>query len=478
MHIPALPLSLLLSLMLLAAPALASKPQSASPLGPFDFTVHKLGAGGGPTLLVVGGIQGDEPGGFTAASLLASRYSFTKGQVWIVPNFNFLSIIHSSRGIHGDLNRKFAALDKSDPEYHAIAAIKPLILDPQVRLVLNLHDGSGFYRPTPLNAQLCPARWGQSVIIDQESIDIARQGGQESQNALGNLGNLARLVSAQVNDKLLNPLHVFHVKNTETRLGDVEMEKTLTYFAITHGKPAFGLEASKELNAAQRAYYHLVAVEAFLRQVGIEFKRDFTLEPQEVERAARAGASVTFYDNRIFLDLENVRKQINYLPIKKDDVLPFSTSNPLLTVAGGDQTYTIHHGNRALTTIKPQYFEFDTSLSGVTMRLDGQKKDVPFGRMVAVKEKFQVDAPEGFRVNVIGYNDPERDNESGLALKQTDLQSRFSLDEGGGIYRVEVYKGKKFAGMILVNFRGRPAGPVTAQAATSRVLVSPTNAGR
>ena len=31
-----------------------------------DFTLHRLGPGGGPVLLVVGGIQGDEPGGFSA----------------------------------------------------------------------------------------------------------------------------------------------------------------------------------------------------------------------------------------------------------------------------------------------------------------------------------------------------------------------------------------------------------------------------
>ena len=35
-----------------------------------QFTLHKLQSGvPGPTLLIIGGIQGDEPGGFTAASL-------------------------------------------------------------------------------------------------------------------------------------------------------------------------------------------------------------------------------------------------------------------------------------------------------------------------------------------------------------------------------------------------------------------------
>ena len=41
----------------------------------FPFTLHKLkSAEAGPTLLVIGGIQGDEPGGFTAASMLVTDY--------------------------------------------------------------------------------------------------------------------------------------------------------------------------------------------------------------------------------------------------------------------------------------------------------------------------------------------------------------------------------------------------------------------
>ena len=43
--------------------------------GNLDFTLHKLDSGRpGPTILVIGGIQGDEPGGFSAAALLVSHY--------------------------------------------------------------------------------------------------------------------------------------------------------------------------------------------------------------------------------------------------------------------------------------------------------------------------------------------------------------------------------------------------------------------
>ncbi|NIO41537.1 MAG: deacylase, partial [Burkholderiales bacterium] len=65
-----------------------------------EFSLHRVDASvPGNTILVVGGIQGDEPGGFNAASLLATRYRFSRGAVWVVPNLNFESIVKRSRGV-------------------------------------------------------------------------------------------------------------------------------------------------------------------------------------------------------------------------------------------------------------------------------------------------------------------------------------------------------------------------------------------
>ena len=112
----------------------------------FNFELIKKGVEDNNTLLVIGGIQGDEPGGFMSASLLATHYEITKGSVWIVPNLNFYSIIKRSRGPYGDMNRKFAKLSKKDPEYNTIQKIKSYINHDKVKMVVNLHDGSGYYR--------------------------------------------------------------------------------------------------------------------------------------------------------------------------------------------------------------------------------------------------------------------------------------------------------------------------------------------
>ena len=113
------------------------------------FSSYHLNSGvAGNTILIVGGIQGDEPGGFNAASLVVTHYKILSGAVRVVPNLNFPSIIKRSRGLHGDLNRKFDTLNPGDPEFNTIRRIKKMIVAPEVDIVLNLHDGSGFYSKT------------------------------------------------------------------------------------------------------------------------------------------------------------------------------------------------------------------------------------------------------------------------------------------------------------------------------------------
>ena len=163
---------------------------------PLQFSLHKIESNvPGPTLLVIGGIQGDEPGGFTAASMLVTDYKIQKGNIWVVPNLNFESIIRRSRGIHGDMNRKFKTLSKKDPEFDEVQKIKKIILSDEVDVVLNLHDGSGFYKKTYINKMHNPNRWGQSIIIDQENMDASE---------FGNLSEIANNVQKHINNALKN----------------------------------------------------------------------------------------------------------------------------------------------------------------------------------------------------------------------------------------------------------------------------------
>ena len=72
--------------------------------------------------------------------------------------------------------------------------------------------------------------------------------------------------------------------------------------------------------------------------------------------------------------------------------------------------------------------------------------------MVEVARSFLVVPEKGYRVNVIGFKKAGTRDESGIAINKDDIKKRFSVDKKGRIYRVEVYREKKFSGMVLVSF--------------------------
>lgn len=419
--------------------------QEAAHATPLDFSAIRLGHAPA-TVLVVGGIQGDEPGGFSAATLLATRYEILSGALIVVPNLNFPSIIQRSRGVHGDMNRKFATLSDSDPEYDTVRKIQELINSPGISLILNLHDGSGFYRPTHEDKLHNPRRWGQSIIIDQDELGPHIHFGALAKNA--------ERVAAKANTSLIARDHAIHIRNTNTAAGDREMEKSLSYFAVRNNKAAFGLEASKEFPAATRAFYHLLMIEEFLTLAGIEFHRDFELTPEGIERALKQHLGVSFAENRIFLPLENARKSINYLPLPKNCLERAITAKPIMAVlpcSENAENICVHFGNRIIASIKPEWLDTDDSLEGMPITIDGRERFASFGQIIDVTAHATITKVPGYRVNAIGLDKGGAD-ESGLPLALKDFQKKFSVDRGGRMYRVEVYRGDKFTGMFLLRF--------------------------
>lgn len=415
----------------------------------FNFNLIKKGVDDNNTLLVVGGIQGDEPGGFMSASLLSTHYDIKKGSLWIVPNLNFYSIIRRDRGPYGDMNRKFAKLSEQDPEYETVKKIKSYINDSKVKLVVNLHDGSGFYRTVYEDDNHAPHRWGQCSIIDQNSIDVS---------CYADLEKISTDVVEHVNKNLLRYEDRYHVHNTRTSDGDEEMAKSLTYYAINQGKAAFGNEASKDLPTHERVYYHLLALEKYMEIMGIEFKRKFELTPNGVYDALNNDIYISLYDNKITLPLSEVRNILSYVPMKKDNIVDFKASNPLLTIYEKDGFYVVQYGNRRLTRLKAEYKKYDDKNVAVDMVIDAKLKSIPFGSIVDVKDNFLIKDTKDYRVNVIGYS-TKSNKETDVKISKSNIPKRFSVDNQGLIYRVEYYTksskkehNDKFAGMVLVKF--------------------------
>ena len=410
----------------------------------FPFTLHKLKSGiPGPTVLVIGGIQGDEPGGFNAASLLVTDYRATRGEIWVVPNLNFESIIKRSRGVYGDMNRKFLSLPPDDPEYEAVTKIKRIITGHQVDMVFNLHDGSGFFNPVHVDKNENPHRWGQSIVIDQKAIRA---------RAFGNLEQIANKAIDAVNSSSQSKIARFRLKNTRTREGDKEMEKTLTYFAINSGKPAMGVEASKSHPTEKRIFNHLRFLEAMFDELGIGFEREFQLSAKTIGRMLGQDIQLALFENKILYDFASPRKRIKYVPFKRESKIEFRTNNPLVAIVNTEKNYKVRFGNRGITTLDPQYFDYDNSLDEIGIVIDGVESLVSNGSIVAVNRQFIIQPIPGMRVNVIGFRKLGWRNESGLLISKEDITSRFSVDKQAQKFRVEFYHEKKYSGMILLDF--------------------------
>ena len=261
--------------------------------------IKKENSDSNTTLLVIAGIHGNEPGGYFAASILASHYTITSKNLWIVPNLNQESIKRNRRGIHGDMNRKFSHVKKHDKDKLIIKEIKKTILAPEVSLVLNLHDGHGFYRKKHQGSIFNPNAWGQTCVIDQCNL--------KTEQPFGSLNNIAISVKNSINKKLLKKHHSFDVKNTNTKYDDEAMQLSLTYFAVTNNKPAFAVETSKNLSSlSQKVFYQLLAIEEYMNIMGITFIRDFDFNEREISKIIKNYGTLTINDN-ILLNLHDIK---------------------------------------------------------------------------------------------------------------------------------------------------------------------------
>lgn len=233
----------------------------------YELNIYRIyGKEPGKTLMLIGGIQGNEPGGFLSADLYADM-SLKKGNLIVVPRANFYSIILNQRGPHGDMNRKFTSEDNSfSMEDKIVTILKKLISESDY--LLNLHDGSGYYHPTYISKWRNPTRFGQSIIADFDSYKIPNTDKNIS------LGEAARKVIVEVNKHIVNDLYKFHFMNTRTSATDsahVEQRKSATYYALTvHNIPAFGIETSKFLPSTDlKVWFHNLVINAFMEEFGI-----------------------------------------------------------------------------------------------------------------------------------------------------------------------------------------------------------------
>lgn len=393
-------------------------------------------------LLVIGGIHGNEPGAYFAPSVLVTHYKITKGSLWVIPNLNFDSDVTNSRGLYGDMNRKFAHIKKNDKDFKIVRDIKKIITNPKVDLILNLHDGHGYYREAWENNTFNPQAWGQACIIDQDSVKSKK---------FGNLREIASKVADQLNNHLVKKYHLFHVKDTQTRLKDKAMRLSLTYYAINQNKPAFAIETSKNIKLLyQKVFYQLRAIEGFMRQMGIKYTRDFKLTPQSVKKVLADFGTATINNNAI-VSLNNIRRFLKYFPLKKRKN-QIKGKDPLLALVKRRGHFDIMVGNILLSSLSPDYKKQERCLEALPMTIDGKRYDAKIASIVDVKDSFSTRANSKYRINVIGFSKKNRYNENAIKIRKKDINRYYSMDYKKSEFRIEIYKKKSYCGMVVVRF--------------------------
>ncbi len=226
----------------------------AMPCKPFKYFIRS-GKEKGGRILIIGGIHGNEEGGFKASTILLDS-QLKKGEIAILPRSNPESIFTDLRAYNGDMNRKFSNISRRDKDYYKIKSIKNFIADFKPDVILSLHDGYGFYAKNSRN-------WGESIIIDE---------------AIYNKMPLYQQASF-VSDFLKK--HGFNIPVHNTKTGEKithhrEQRKSLTYYSLQkHNIPVFCIEASKQATLKRKLYIHLLAIEQFFKLYNVEMQPSF-----------------------------------------------------------------------------------------------------------------------------------------------------------------------------------------------------------
>lgn len=100
----------------------------------------------GPRVLVLGGVHGNEPGGWMAAEAIAG-WEVTRGSLVVVPRANVLATYAFQRTLDGfgDLNRLYPGAPDGPPMARMARAIVELAREIDADLAVDMHESWGFY---------------------------------------------------------------------------------------------------------------------------------------------------------------------------------------------------------------------------------------------------------------------------------------------------------------------------------------------
>jgi hypothetical protein len=458
------------------------------PHTPYELNVYRIFGRepGGATMLVVGGIQGDEPGGFLAADRFVDL-TLRKGNLILVPRANFYSILKRHRGPDGDMNRRFRDAAPQNYMDRIVEVIKGLMAEAQI--LLNLHDGSGFYSPRWESPLRNPNRYGQSIIADAARYTDPRTG------RLIELEEMAQRVIGRVNARIRDERHAFLFNNHRTLERDTphaEQRGSATFYALTQfGIPAFGVETSKEISDYRiRVQYQTMVINAFMEELDmVPDQPPLAFDPPQLQYlliSVNRAIPVAVPDRETLRvspgDVVQVQGVVaNYQRGITVDVLGLGAESDL------QKPLKLHKDTRIVVRKDSEVFgqvqvqvrrgappaaaapggaSAAPELDFFIVEVNGDKRLVEnHGTLRAVQgdQVRIVDvlargvAPEALKVNFIGYvrDDKEDPGEDRGVLIRTasDLWHRYALDEAGTRFRVVAIRGHELVGEMVLELQ-------------------------
>ncbi len=163
----------------------------------FETPLYVIGSGlPGQVLMILGGVHGDEPGGWLAAERLLESMRPSTGAVLIIPRANRLadSAQVRTRPEWGDLNRLYPGSPDGPPMAQMAWQIIETLREYHVNVVLDMHESWVFFNGRAYNGT---AYLGQTVGTSPD--DQAQM--------------LARNVVAAVNTRIRHPREEFFDRN-------------------------------------------------------------------------------------------------------------------------------------------------------------------------------------------------------------------------------------------------------------------------
>jgi hypothetical protein len=454
---------------------------------------HIKGVKPGKTMLIIGGMH-NEPGGYVTADLFADM-QLQQGNLIVVPRANMPAIVTNKRGINGDMNRNFsdATKDSHNHQYEekVVAVLKELIAKSDV--LLNLHDGYGYYRPTHESELKNPKRWGQAIITDRELFEVG--------DKTLFLGERAQRVVDRVNLMVENPLHKFHYKNTRTKSSDSqhkEQRTSATFFALYHhGVESYGVETSKNIRSLeQKVAYQTAIVNAFLAEFDIvpEPHKTKLAQPQlsylllsvnnQRPVAYRNGETInlqkgdsltieraiTNYQRGVVVDIEDMG-QLNdagkTFSIEKNASIRVLKDQYLCGRIFVNLVESVAQTDHQLSNIpQDKVTQPKSQLAHLLVEVNGHAQQIAHGETIMIEKDDELtlidyidsqQKPVLMKLNFVGFvgNTKKNDGQDrGYKIKQKNLIKRFSVNGLGQVFEIKAEKNNKLIAQFYVSTNG------------------------